>query len=111
MGFSDDSYFPVEAICRAESRSNLAFGVTRFVHTSPQLCQLLGCWAVEELVKFFGLAFTALVPLVNPLGDALIFLSLVGGAPPAVYSELARKIAINTRIFLITIEAERVANP
>ena len=34
-----------------------------------------------ELSKFFGLAFSALLPLVNPLGDALVFLSLVGSAP------------------------------
>jgi multiple antibiotic resistance protein len=60
---------------------------------------------VGELSKFFGLAFSALLPLVNPLGDALVFLSLVGSAPPAVYHALARKIAISTTIFLITIEA------
>ena len=58
-----------------------------------------------ELSKFFGLAFSALLPLVNPLGDALVFLSLVGSAPPAVYRTLARRIAISTTIFLITIEA------
>lgn len=57
-----------------------------------------------ELSKFFGLAFSALLPLVNPLGDALVFLSLVGSAPPAVYRALARRIAISTTIFLITIE-------
>ena len=58
-----------------------------------------------ELSKFFGLAFSALLPLINPLGDALIFLSLVGNAPPAVYRALARRIASSTTIFLITIEA------
>ena len=58
-----------------------------------------------ELSKFFALAFSALLPLVNPLGDALVFLSLVGSAPPAVYRALARRIAISTTIFLITIEA------
>ena len=58
-----------------------------------------------QLSKFFGLAFSALLPLVNPLGDALVFLSLVGSAPPAVYRSLARKIAFSTTIFLIAIEA------
>jgi len=58
-----------------------------------------------DLSKFFGLAFSALLPLVNPLGDALVFLSLVGSAPPSVYRSLARKIAVSTTIFLITIEA------
>ena len=58
-----------------------------------------------ELNKFFGLAFSALLPLVNPLGDALVFLSLIGSAPRAVYRALARRIAISTTIFLIAIEA------
>jgi len=66
---------------------------------------MLSCCAVGEFSKFFGLAFSALLPLVNPLGDALVFLSLVGSAPPAVYRALARRIAISTTIFLITIEA------
>jgi multiple antibiotic resistance protein len=59
---------------------------------------------VEEFGKFFGLSFSALLPLVNPLGDALVFVSLVGAAPPAVYRSLARKIAISTTLFLVTIE-------
>jgi multiple antibiotic resistance protein len=58
-----------------------------------------------DLSKFFGLAFSALLPLVNPLGDALVFLSLVGSAPPSVYRSLARKIAVSTTVFLISIEA------
>jgi len=60
--------------------------------------------AVAELGKFFGLAFSALLPLVNPLGDALVFLGLVGSAPPAAYRRLARKVAISTAFFLLTIE-------
>jgi len=64
---------------------------------------------VAEWSKFFGLAFSALLPLINPLGDALMFLGLVGGAPPAVYRTLARSIAISTTIFLITIEAAGTA--
>lgn len=59
---------------------------------------------MPELGKFFGLAFSALLPLVNPLGDALVFLGLVGDAPPTVYRSLARRIAISTTIFLIAIE-------
>ena len=64
---------------------------------------------MAEWSKFFGLAFSALLPLINPLGDALMFLGLVGGAPPAVYRTLARSIAISTTIFLITIEAAGTA--
>ncbi len=52
----------------------------------------------------FILAFTALLPLINPLGSALVFLGLVGEASPATYQLLARRIAINTVIFLATIE-------
>jgi multiple antibiotic resistance protein len=59
---------------------------------------------VSELSKFFGLAFSALLPLVNPLGSALVFLSVVRSAPPAVYRALARKVAISTIIFLLMIQ-------
>jgi multiple antibiotic resistance protein len=59
---------------------------------------------VEEFGKFFGLSFSALLPLVNPLGDALVFVSLVGAAPRSLYRSLAWKIAISTTIFLIVIE-------
>jgi multiple antibiotic resistance protein len=51
-----------------------------------------------------GIAFSALLPLVNPLGSALVFYGLVGAAPPEVYRRLARRIAINTVIFLLVIE-------
>jgi len=52
----------------------------------------------------FLLAFSALLPLINPLGSALVFMSLVGNAPPKVYVSLARRIALNNIIFLGTIE-------
>ena len=52
----------------------------------------------------FLLAFSALLPLINPLGSALVFLGLVGEAPPHIYRSLARRIAINTIIFLAVIE-------
>jgi multiple antibiotic resistance protein len=53
--------------------------------------------------KFFALGFSALIPLVNPLGSAFVFLGLVGRAPIEVYRSLARKIALNTVIFLVVI--------
>ncbi|WP_047495443.1 MarC family protein [Terriglobus sp. TAA 43] len=52
----------------------------------------------------FLIAFSALLPLVNPLSSALVFLGLVGEAPPSVYRALARKIAINTVCFLAVFE-------
>ncbi|HEX3966476.1 MAG TPA: MarC family protein [Edaphobacter sp.] len=56
------------------------------------------------LWKYFALGFSALLPLINPLGSALIFLGLVGHAPTEAYRALARRIAINTVIFLAVIE-------
>ena len=50
------------------------------------------------------IAFSTLLPLINPLGSALVFVGLVGEAPPGVYRSLARKIAINNVIFLAIIE-------
>jgi multiple antibiotic resistance protein len=57
-----------------------------------------------ELWESFLIAFSALLPLINPLGSALVFLGLVGEAPSAAYRSLARKIAINNVIFLVIIE-------
>ena len=52
----------------------------------------------------FLLAFSALLPLINPLGSALVFLGLVGDAPAPVFRSLARRIALNNIIFLAVIE-------
>jgi multiple antibiotic resistance protein len=54
--------------------------------------------------KSFVIAFSALLPLVNPLGSALIFLGLVGPEPLSVYRSLSRQIAINTILFLAVIQ-------
>jgi multiple antibiotic resistance protein len=51
-----------------------------------------------------ALTFTALLPLVNPLGSALIFLGLAGQAPMSVYRTLARRIAWNTILFFAVID-------
>lgn len=50
------------------------------------------------------IAFSVLLPLINPLGSALVFVGLVGEAPSSVYHSLARKIAFNNIIFLVTFE-------
>jgi multiple antibiotic resistance protein len=52
----------------------------------------------------FLIAFTALLPLINPVGSALVFLGLVGDASPEDYRCLARRIAINNIVFLAVIE-------
>jgi multiple antibiotic resistance protein len=59
---------------------------------------------VAILWRHFALGFSALLPLVNPLGSALVFLGLVGMQPPQVYKTLARQIAINMVLFLAVIE-------
>jgi len=52
----------------------------------------------------FFLAFTALLPIINPPGSAVVFLGLMGEVQPAVYRAMARRIAINNIIFLAVIE-------
>jgi multiple antibiotic resistance protein len=52
----------------------------------------------------FLIAFTALLPLMNPLGSALVFFGVAGEASPKIYRSLARRIAINNVIFLAIIE-------
>jgi multiple antibiotic resistance protein len=52
----------------------------------------------------FALGFSALLPLVNPLGSALVILGLVGIQSADEYKTLARKIAINMTLFLAVVE-------
>ncbi len=54
--------------------------------------------------KSFIVALTVLLPLINPIGSALIFLGLVRDEPADVYRQLARKIAFSTLGFLLIIE-------
>lgn len=54
--------------------------------------------------KVFLIAFSVLLPIINPLGSALVFLGLVGDAPPKVLRSMARRIAINNIVFLAVFE-------
>ena len=56
------------------------------------------------LFKSFALAFGALLPVVNPLGSALVLLGIVGNAPAPVFRSLARRIAINMTLFMLVVE-------
>jgi multiple antibiotic resistance protein len=56
------------------------------------------------LAKYFILAFTALFPVLNPLGSALLLLGIIGDAPGSVYHELARKVAIRTALLFVVVE-------
>ncbi|MGA3211262.1 MAG: MarC family protein [Terriglobales bacterium] len=59
-------------------------------------------WSI--LFKFMALAFSALLPVCNPLGSALVFLGVVGNAPASVFRELSRKISVLMALFLLVIE-------
>jgi multiple antibiotic resistance protein len=59
---------------------------------------------IIHLFKVFPIAFSALFPLINPLGSAIIFLGLVGPADGVVYKRLARKIAWLTVTFLVAVD-------
>jgi multiple antibiotic resistance protein len=56
------------------------------------------------VLKYFGLAFSALLPVINPIGSALIFLGVVGQAPTDLFRDLARRVAVSTVLFLLIIE-------
>lgn len=60
--------------------------------------------SLVHLFEFFPIAFSALLPLINPLGSAIIFLGLVGPADTVVYKRLARKIAFLTVLFLMAVD-------
>src|SRR5690242_6814819 len=68
-----------------------------------------GCYAapvgsISLLAKYFVLAFSALFPVLNPLGSALLLLGIVGDAPGPVYHQLARKVAIRTALLFVLVE-------
>ncbi len=52
----------------------------------------------------FLLAFTALLPLINPLGSTFVFLGLMGDVPAGVYRRIATKVALDNIIVLGTFE-------
>ena len=52
----------------------------------------------------FIFAFSALLPMVNPVGSAIELLPLVGDAPIPVYRKLALRISIDNVLFLLIIE-------
>jgi multiple antibiotic resistance protein len=78
--------------------SEIPKGPARMLSSSRSLGNML------ILVKFFALAFSALLPVVNPLGSALVFLGIVGYAPDSAFRDLARRIAISATIFLLVFE-------
>ena len=59
---------------------------------------------MREFASFFALAFSALFPVINPLGSSLVFLRMVGDASQEVFRTLARKIAVGTALFLLVMD-------
>lgn len=55
---------------------------------------------VTEVVRAAFLAFAALMPIVNPLGSAPIFLSMSADLPTAARRQLSRQVAWNSFILL-----------
>jgi multiple antibiotic resistance protein len=56
------------------------------------------------VLKFIPLGFSALLPVINPIGSAMLFLGIVGKADHGTMKTLARKIAINTVWFLLVVQ-------
>jgi multiple antibiotic resistance protein len=56
------------------------------------------------VLTFIPLGFSALLPVINPIGSAMLFLGIVRNADHATMKQLARKIAVNTIWFLVIVE-------
>lgn len=56
-----------------------------------------------EFAQAIPFSFAALFPVINPVGSAVIFLSVTAGIPSADLYLLARKIAVNTFFLLLTV--------
>jgi multiple antibiotic resistance protein len=57
-----------------------------------------------SVLKFFALAYGALFPVINPLGSALMFLTVVGSVPNEQFRYLARKVSVSMVLFLLIFE-------
>jgi multiple antibiotic resistance protein len=56
------------------------------------------------VLTFVPLGFSALLPVINPIGSAMLFLGIARNADHATMKQLARKIAVNTIWFLVIVE-------
>lgn len=57
-----------------------------------------------QLWNAFLISFTALLPLINPIGSALVLMGIIGEAPPEAFRSVARRVTLNNVIFLAVIE-------
>jgi multiple antibiotic resistance protein len=56
------------------------------------------------VLKFFALSYGALLPVINPVGSALMFLGVVGSIPAEEFRRLARRVAVSMVLFLLAFE-------
>lgn len=59
---------------------------------------------ISLVLKFIPLGFSALLPVINPIGSAVLFLGIVRNADHPTMKSMARKIAINTIWFLAAVQ-------
>jgi multiple antibiotic resistance protein len=58
---------------------------------------------MKEFSTYFFMGLSALLPLINPPGTALELLTIVGSKETMPYKVLARKMAVNTVLFLAAV--------
>ena len=58
------------------------------------------------VVSFIPLTFSALLPVINPIGSAVLFLGFVQNTDHTTKKKLARKIALNTVLFLFLFSSQ-----
>ncbi len=58
---------------------------------------------LEMAAKSAPLSFAALMPIINPIGTAIILLSLTPGIDDPTRKQLAKKISINTLLLLLVL--------
>ncbi len=55
-------------------------------------------------LEFLPLTFSALLPVINPIGSSLLFLEIAGTTDPQIIRKLARQVAVSTVLFLLIID-------
>ena len=58
---------------------------------------------IASLLKAIPTAFAALLPVINPIGTAVILLGLTSQADSATHRRIARGVAINAVILLLVV--------
>jgi multiple antibiotic resistance protein len=59
---------------------------------------------IHQFIQFFLASIIALLPLVNPIGNALVFLAVTASFPKEQVAPLALRVAINVFFVLIAVQ-------